>query len=323
MKKKRIRGKQRQAAALPKPAPSVVPTVSKRNRFIEFYDTNYKRLLWIPFIILLLAVGQIAYQAATTGEFVLRGVSLKGGTTVTIPTNQPVDLESMRSELSAEMPGFDFETRILSSATGQVAVVVETDASEKEDTDRLLLALERLTGMQSEEFGLDVIGPSLGQSFFREIIKALLVAFVFMGIAVFIYFRAFVPSAAVILAAASDIIVTVAIVNIIGMKLSTAGVAAFLMLIGYSIDTDILLSTRVVRRKEGTVFDRVLDSAKTGLTMTLTTLAAVTIVFLFTTSEILSQIMAILLIGLLADIIFTWIQNVGLLRLYMERVKNE
>ena len=36
-------------------------------------------------------------------------------------------------------------------------------------------------------------------------------------------------------------------------------------------------------------------------------------------SETISQIMTILLIGLLIDIVNTWIQNVGILRLYMER----
>ena len=69
-----------------------------------------------------------------------------------------------------------------------------------------------------------------------------------MGLVVFIYFRTLVPSLAVILAAFSDIVVTLAIFNLTGEKLSTAGVAAFLMLIGYSVDTDILLNTRVLKK---------------------------------------------------------------------------
>lgn len=64
--------------------------------------------------------------------------------------------------------------------------------------------------------------------------------------------------------------------------------------------------------------DRIFDSIKTGLTMNVTTLAAVGISLLFTSSEVIAQIMTILLIGLLADIINTWIQNVAILRLYLE-----
>jgi len=140
-----------------------------------------------------------------------------------------------------------------------------------------------------------------------------------MAIVVFLYFRTFVPSMAVILAAFSDIVVTLAIINLLGVKLSSAGIAAFLMLIGYSVDTDILLSTRVLKRKEGTVMDRVLGAVKTGFMMTLTTIVAVIAALVFTQSEVIKQIMIILLVGLFIDMINTWIQNVGILRLYVER----
>jgi len=128
-----------------------------------------------------------------------------------------------------------------------------------------------------------------------------------------------VPSLAVILAAFSDIVVTVAVVNLLGIKLGTAGIAAFLMLIGYSVDTDILLTTRVLKRKEGTEFERILSSVSTGMTMTLTAITAVAVAIIFTQNDTIRQIMTILLIGLLADIINTWIQNVGILRFYLER----
>ena len=57
-----------------------------------------------------------------------------------------------------------------------------------------------------------------------------------------------------------------------GMKLSTAGVAAFLMLIGFSVDTDMVLSTRLLKRKEGTVMERIYGATKTVPTMIFTTM---------------------------------------------------
>ena len=140
-----------------------------------------------------------------------------------------------------------------------------------------------------------------------------------MAIVVFIYFRIPIPCLAVVFSAFSDIVVTVAVVNLLGIKLGTAGIAAFLMLIGYSVDTDILLTTRVLKRKEGTEFERILSSVSTGMTMTLTAITAVAVAIIFTQNDTIRQIMTILLIGLLADIINTWIQNVGILRLYLER----
>ena len=147
-------------------------------------------------------------------------------------------------------------------------------------------------------------------------------AFIFMGIVVFLYFRIPVPSLAVILSAFSDIIVTLAVVNIMGMKLSTAGIAAFLMLIGYAVDTNILLSIKVLKRKEGGILDRILIAMKTGLMMSTTTIIAIIVALSFAQSEVLKQIMTILLIGLLVDLPSTWIQNAGILRWYLERKKH-
>jgi len=95
------------------------------------------------------------------------------------------------------------------------------------------------------------------------------------------------------------------------------------MLIGYSVDTDILLSTRVLKRKEGSIMDRVYNAMRTGLTMSATTLSAVLVALIFVQSEIVKQIMIILFIGLLVDLIMTWIQNVGILRIYLEKKRKK
>jgi len=58
--------------------------------------------------------------------------------------------------------------------------------------------------------------------------------------------------------------------------------------------------------------------------MTLTTVTAIVVAYLFSQSAALSQIMLILIIGLLMDVLNTWVQNAGILRLYLERrTKNE
>ena len=140
-----------------------------------------------------------------------------------------------------------------------------------------------------------------------------------MSLVVFITFRNVVASSFVILAAASDIISTLAVISFLGVQLSTAGIAAFLMLIGYSVDTDILLTTRVLKRKEGTVKERIGNAARTGLTMSLTSLAAVLAAYFFSSSDTIQQIMLVISIGLIFDIIYTWLQNATILRLYLER----
>ncbi len=137
---------------------------------------------------------------------------------------------------------------------------------------------------------------------------------------IFIYTIESVPSIAVILAAFADIVMTLALVDFLGMRLSGAGIVAFLMLIGYSVDTDILLTSRLLKNKDGTINQRIFGAFTTGITMTLAAIAAVgvSLAVIYSFSETLRQIFEIILIGLFFDIINTWITNASILKWHME-----
>ncbi|MBM3233657.1 hypothetical protein FJZ19_01035 [Candidatus Pacearchaeota archaeon] len=130
-----------------------------------------------------------------------------------------------------------------------------------------------------------------------------------------------IPSIAVIFAAFCDIIIALVFIDIIGLKLSAAGIAAFLMLIGYSVDTDILLTTRALRKRESSLNQRIYGAFKTGILMTLTALAAVLPAFFLVTGlpESFRQIFLILAIGLFADIFSTWLTNASIIKWYCDK----
>jgi len=288
------------------------------SKLLEWYDKNYKKLLIIPIVMLMLSIGVIYYKYSTTGDFIDKDISLKGGITITIPS-EDVDADSLKTYLLSEFPGSDISARTLMRLGKKTGVTISTSDI---DSKQLLNSLKTKYG--DIDYNVEEMGSSLGESFFKETFTAILFAFLFIAIVVFFYFRQPIPSLAIVLSAFSNMVVTLAIINLIGVKLSTAGVAAFLMLIGYSVDTNILLSTKVLKRKGGEVIDRIVNGMKTGLAMTSTTVIAIVIAYIFSQSAALSQIMLILIIGLLMDVLNTWVQNAGILRLYLERrTKNE
>ena len=334
----------------------------------DFYEKKYKKLLIIPFALLFIALILIGIQIATTGDFIRKDVSLKGGITITIETDKEIDITDIKNYLDNKFPNSDLSVRSLKQTGKQIGLIIEgtEDIKAEEVIDSLTPKIGKL---EQDQYSIAVMGSSLGASFFRETIKAIYISFLFMGIVIFlyfgtgnkikiisttltliagilmfagnqstlkdmlayligivlivIYFKSSVPSFVVILNVFSDILVTLAIIDLIGMKLSTAGIAAFLMIIGYSVDTNILLSTKLLKRKEGKVIDRLFDSMKTGLTMTLTTSIAIIVALIFTQSGVIKQIMTILLIGLIVDMIYTWLQNATILRLYLEKKHNK
>ncbi len=296
---------------------SVETTSSKKtyNTLLKFYKDKYKELFLIPVIMLVLSLCVLGFNFASTGSVIDLGVSITGGISITAQGDIGYTISEIESELTSKYPSGDISIRKLSDSDGKVGISIEAAGVPDKE---FIEATKALFG-ENVEYAFEQTGSSLGSSFFKEMLIALVFAFICMGIVVFVSFRSFVPSFAVILSAASDMIVTLAIISLMNVRLSLAGIATFLMLIGYSVDTDILLTTRVLKRKRGSVFDRILSAVETGFIMNLTTLIAVGLGYTFSQSPVLKQIMMILFIGLVVDMINTWIQNVGILRWYLER----
>jgi len=331
------------------------------------YDKYYKLLFLIPAIILVLSVIYLYAFSVQNGDLIRKDITLTGGTSIQVNSN--TDIGELKTELENNFE--DISVRQISNlVTGeQIAFVIETSAK----PDEIKPFLENYLGFEldTENSSVEFTGSSLSESFYKELILAILFSFTFMGTVVFLifgkntkvkvllvilalttpflfffirlisintaflfsiiilaistffYIRFSIPSFAVVLSAFSDMIMTLAFVNLIGMKISTAGIVAFLMLIGYSVDTDILLTARVLKRHGTSINAKIFSAFKTGITMTLTSLLVVIVGYYFTASfsKIFGQIFVILIIGLSFDIINTWCSNASLLKWYVEKQK--
>lgn len=291
----------------------------KTQRFEKFHDKYYKLLLLIPALILLFGFIYMFVFYSNNGDFIYKDISLTGGTSVTIYDN--INSNQLREDLSDKLDEINTREIYDLITREKQAVIIETKSS----GDQTRQVLEEYLGYELTEknSSFEFTGSTLSQSFYRQLLIAILFAFIFMAIVVFIIFRTFIPSVAVIVSAFADIFMTLVLINIFGLKMSTAGIVAFLMLIGYSVDTDILLTNRILKRHEGTLNQRIFRAFKTGITMTLTSLLAI-IFALFVVrsfSPILTQIFTILTIGLGFDIFNTWITNVSILKWYVKKKK--
>lgn len=289
-------------------------------KIAKLHDKYYKKILIFPTILILISLIYLINFNAINGDFIYKDISLTGGTTITIygEINQ-AELENFllgKLEDLNTRQVYDFTTR------EQKAIIIETTS----EGEYALDLIEEFLGSElkeGENFDFEFTGSSLSENFYKQLLFAILLAFILMAVVVFIIFRTAIPSLAVIISAFANILMALVFVNLIGMKMSTAGIVAFLMLIGYSVDTDILLTNRVLKRKEGTINQRIFGAFKTGMTMTLTSLFA----FLFALflvksfSNVLTQIFSILVIGLGFDLINTWITNVSIIKWYAERKK--
>ncbi len=270
-------------------------------------DRHWKKLMWLPLVALAVSVVILGITAANTGFVLQRDVELTGGKQIIVSVAD-ADVRA----IEAAIPNSKVQLTYGVTKTLQVSlpyIANETQAVKK---------LESLVSFEGEPT-VRSIGPVLGEIFFQQALLAFAVAFVLMAIVVFAIFRSAVPSGIVILSVIVDIGVTLGIMNLLGVELSLPVLAALLTLIGYSVDTDILLTTNMLRSRELGMLERITNGMKTGLTMTATTLAALAALYFITGSFVLERIALVLIIGLCVDVFATWFTNVGILRLYLER----
>ena len=269
--------------------------------------SSYKPLIIIPVVITILSLVLVAVNGLPGS------IDLDGGTTAVLQLEKPVSQSELENIISTGLGTTEVDVTSINGNQAQVEIAGNVD---------VVKLTEVLAGTATIE-SYRSVGALLSEEALTQVYYALAFAFLFMSITVFIIFRSVVPSLAVIAAAASDIIIAIGGMSLFGIPLSLASVGGLLMLIGYSVDTDILLTTRVLKEKKGTVTERAMNALGTGLTMTVAAIGAMlalylVVVLFIPAASTLADIAAVLIIGLVADLMTTWLMNLGILRWYLE-----
>lgn len=272
-----------------------------------------RTLLPIPVVIFLFSAGILFYNFYTSGEFVHRDIDLKGGTLVTIETGKPVNTHLLETEI-AKSYGSVFVSGIRTSSGYGARIEVASDT----DSTKLLNDVRAL-GIEISSFSVESVGSALGEQFLTQVVYFLVAAFVLMSVVVFIVYRKLITSFGIVFASLSNIITTLAITSLLGIKISFAGFAGLLMLIAYTVDTNIVLTTKVVRSTTGEFKVKYRRALITGLTLIATISLTMLVVLLFSSSKLLVNVAEILLVGFVSDLPFTWILNAGMLEMYIRR----
>ncbi len=282
------------------------------------YEKNWKKFMILPIGFLIIALFILGNNYSNTGDFIEKDISLKGGFLLTIESSKLIDIPIAEEELSVSL---NEQVRIRElSSLGSGGVVGYSFEYAGENIDVLMNEAGILVGNTNRDrMSVEEISSAISERFWNGTVRAIMVAIGAMSVVMFLYFRKLVPALGIIISGVSNIIGTFAVMSLMGISISASGIAAILMLLGYSIDSNIVLTARALKRKELALNDRIYSAIKTGLTMSVTSIVALFVLYLASTAAILKTISLILIIGLLLDLMYTWIQNAGILRMYLEK----
>jgi len=276
---------------------------------VDYTRYSNRQLAAVPLAVLAVALLVLVGWQVAFGSPVDMGIDFTGGTQLRVG----VDAADGQAE-STIRDSFsqDIESIQYVPASDEYIVTFGPDV----DAEAIQQQTESASALSYR--GLTEIGAGFGASVQRMALIGIGVAFLGMSLVVFVLFRTFVPSIAVVASAFSDVVIPLALMNLVGIELSLGTVAALLMLIGYSVDSDILLNNHILRRSGG-FYESTERAMQTGVTMTVTSLAAMTAMAVTATLfgvQLLAAIGTVLVFGLAADLMNTYMLNVSLLRWY-------
>jgi len=271
---------------------------------VDYTRYSNRQLLVVPLGMLAAALLILAAAWALTGSPVALGIDFTGGSELTVETSLTSGeiADRFETEPTSVQP-------IVDEANTYVVTFQEADLGALRDQAEAADMTVRASSSTSAAFATDSQITALA---------GVAIAFAGMSLLVFALFRTFVPSIAVVISAFSDMVIPLGVLSLFQIPLTLGTVAALLMLIGYSVDSDILLNNHVLRRSGG-FYESVYRAMETGVTMTLTSIAAMAVMTVLATLfeiGIMASIGLVLVIGLTADLINTYMMNLTLLRWY-------
>ena len=232
----------------------------------------------------------------------LYSIDFEGGTEIQVLFTESTDVEAVRAVLSeigygdAAIRGFGSEDEFL--------IHVKTATKSDEQVNTIREALASIHGGSYEIRRLETVGPKIGKELRGDMISAVLIAMA--GIVIYISIRfQFMYAIGALVALIHDVLITLGLFSLLNMEISLSVLAAFLFIVGYSLNDTIVVFDRVRENAKEKRHDSFLSVLNLSLNQTLNrtvitsmTTLTVVLILLFFGGEVIKPFAFALTIGL-------------------------
>ena len=200
-------------------------------------------------------------------------IDFKGGTLIAVKYTKPVNINDLRSKLkSVNISGqnFDFSSAEIKHFGNESSVALRIANIENEPENFSSQLIEVLKNSYPDgypknknDFILSIgkVSPKVGSELSGKAIMAIIYAITLILIYISLRFE-FVFAIGAIAAIAHDVTITLGIFSILGYEISLPVVAAFLTIVGYSLNDTIVIFDRIRENLKTIKKDSIIDTVK-------------------------------------------------------------
>lgn len=173
------------------------------------------------------------------------GIDFTGGTLVQLKFEEPVDISVARANLSEQ--GFTKPTIQAYGSENEILIRVPTEEAGEDFAERIAAAF---VGKTLEIRRTDFVGPKIGSELKGKSFQAVFAAMFGILLYITIRFDRYYAVGAVA-ALFHDVLITLGIFSLLNLELDLAIIAAFLTIVGYSLNDTIVVFDRIRENVKG------------------------------------------------------------------------
>lgn len=170
------------------------------------------------------------------------GVDFKGGTVITIRTEQPANIEDLRSKID----GLGYGNAEIQEFGSPNDVLIRLPAIEGGDTaqQQAMEKVRQVLGAGVDFRSVEVVGPKVSAELAEQGIVAVVTAI--LGILIYVWFRfEWQFAAGAVFSLLHDVLITIGLFCLLRIEFNLQIIAAILTIVGYSLNDTVVVFDRI------------------------------------------------------------------------------
>jgi len=285
---------------------------SKLSKIFEFlFIKHYKKIIIVPILILLFNLLPMLYNFYQTGKPFNLGIDITGGIKITVK-NANIDENILREICKVNC-------EIKKIVTFGKLSGYELYYPENVNIDNIKNYLIQ-NGVKEENIVIGKFSGKVGMSLFKTLIIILIIGFILVTVVVYYYFRSILPAISITFSTFMDMVNILGTLTLLNIPISLITITALLMLIGYSEDSDTLLATYLYKR-HGKLDERLKKAFQIEMKEDIAAVIVFVLMIIISKIDLIRILALTLLLGIIYDVIDTWMFTGPIQRIIIERRK--
>lgn len=183
------------------------------------------------------------------------GIDFTGGTLVQMKFDKAVTIEDVRASLAS----INLENSTIQKSGDNEFIIRFVRSDEHGNTREVIKSAFGVSDQNIER--MEQVGPKIGKELRGSALLAIFFSFIVIGIYIAVRFQ-FQYAIGAILSLLHDILVTLTVFTVFHLEVSLTTIAAFLTIIGYSLNDTIVIFDRVrenLKLMRNETYDRIMD----------------------------------------------------------------